>query len=129
MQHAAAMFGGACLFRDRAKLAAAWHDAGMEGTVATVTPDAVAQTYAPVIAFDSFDDAESIYGFRMPRGEAPAVIVGNERRGIAHEMRALASHRVEIPLVSRTLNSLNVASAAAVALAYLGSGGGADRKS
>lgn len=47
------------------------------------------------------------------------MIVGNERRGIAHDMQTIANHAVQVPLVSRTLNSLNVAAASAVALWYL----------
>src|SRR5436309_4071404 len=110
MLHAAAMFGGDCRFRDRAKLAAAWDEAGLGNTsLQFVTADDVSDRYQPVIAFDTFDGAESIYGFRLPTGERPAVIVGNERRGIAHDMQRIASHTVHVPLVSRTLNSLNVA--------------------
>jgi tRNA(Leu) C34 or U34 (ribose-2'-O)-methylase TrmL len=124
MHHAAAMFGGDCRFRDRAKLAAAWQDAGLGGSLAFATPEAAARSYRPIIAFDTYDDAESIYGLRMPRGDAPAIIVGNERRGIAHDMRAIAGHAVQIPVISRTLTSLNVAAASAVALYYLGRGGG-----
>jgi tRNA G18 (ribose-2'-O)-methylase SpoU len=124
MRHTAAMFGGTCIFRDRAKLTTAWRDAGLEGEIPTIVPDAVAQTYRPIIAFDTFDDAESVYGLRLPRGDAPAVIVGNERRGISHDMRTIASHAVQIPLASRTMTSLNVAAASAVALYYLSRGGG-----
>lgn len=123
--HAAAMFGGDCMFRDRSKLAAAWRDARLpDGALRIVTPGEVAAAHAPIVACDTFDDAASIYGFRLPPGPRPAVIVGNERRGIAHEMRAIAGCAVRIPLPSRTLGSLNVAAAAAVALHYLAKGGG-----
>jgi hypothetical protein len=126
MLHAAAMFGGECLFRDRAKLAASWDEMGLgDAGLRFITPTDVARSLQPVIAFDTLDGAESIYGFRLPAGDNPAVIVGNERRGIAHDMQQIASHAVQVPLVSRTLNSLNVAAASAVALYYLARGGGA----
>ena len=125
MLHAAAMFGGECRFRDRAKLASAWVAAGLPaGALRFVAGDDVRQMYDPRIAFDTLDHAESIYGFRLPGGERPAVIVGNERRGIAHDMQEMASQAVQIPLVSRTLTSLNVAAASAVALWHLTRGSG-----
>ena len=118
--------GGECRFHDRAKLASAWDAAGLAAdALRFVGREEMRQAYGPVIAFDTLDHAESIYGFRLPTGDRPAVIVGNERRGIAHDMQEIACRAVQIPLVSRTLNSLNVAAAAAVALWYLTRGSGA----
>jgi len=125
MRDAADMFGTACIFRDHGRLAASWREtmATTDG-IPLVSRDDAARDFAPVIAFDNLDGAESVYGFRLPIGERPAVIVGNERRGIAREMQSIASHAVQIPLVSRSLNSLNVAAASAVALYYLTQSGG-----
>jgi tRNA G18 (ribose-2'-O)-methylase SpoU len=125
MLRAAAMFGGDCRFRDRAKLVSAWDAIGLPPNVLRfVATDDVRHGYDPRIAFDTLDYAETVYGFRLPAGERPAVIVGNERRGIAHEMREVANRAVQIPLASRTLTSLNVAAASAVALWYLTHGSG-----
>jgi hypothetical protein len=125
MLHAAAMFGGGCRFRDRAKLASAWDAANLPpDTLRFVATGDVRHGYDPRIAFDTLNHAETIYGFRLPAGERPAVIVGNERRGIAHDMQEIANRAVQIPLVSRTLTSLNVAAASAVALWYLTRGSG-----
>jgi hypothetical protein len=123
---AAEMFGAACLFRDRAGLADTWREESFaERDLAFITPDDLGRDFAPRVALDNLSGAASIYGFTLGAGPRPAIIAGNERRGIAADMQAIATQAVQIPLVSRRLNSLNVAAAAAVALYYLGRGGGA----
>ena len=127
MLHAAAMFDGECVFRDRAKLAAAWREAGLADDALRFVDQADdrARDLSAGYRLRHIRSApRASTGFRMPAGEQPAVIVGNERRGIAHDMQRIASHAVQIPLASRTLNSLNVAAASAVALYYLTRGGG-----
>ena len=125
MIDAAAMFGGACRFRDHGRLAVAWQEAvGREAGFTPITHDELARDYSPIVACDNAEGAASVYGFRLPAGARPAVVVGNERRGITRDIQCLAQCAVEIPLVSRTLNTLNVAAAAAVALYYLWRGGG-----
>lgn len=120
MIDAAAMFGGACLFRDRAGLATAWSEQGFAlGALPPATIADLARGYAPIIACDNLDGATDVYGFRLPGGPHPAVVVGNERHGLAHDVREIAHHAVQIPMVSRTMNCLNVAAASAVALYYL----------
>ena len=120
----AAMFSGSCLFRDRARLATSWEDLSAgHSRLSLITPDQVASGFDPVIALDNLEDARDIYGFRLPEGRAPAVVVGNERRGIARDMQAVASHSVQIPMQSIQLNTLNVAAAAGIALYYLSHGG------
>jgi hypothetical protein len=47
------------------------------------------------------------------------VVVGNERRGLSREFASIAKDRVQIPMLSRRINCLNVAAASAVALYYL----------
>lgn len=123
--HAAGLFGSACVFRDRCDLARTWGE-----TIAgpplppMVSPAELAAGYAPIVAFDNLPGADSVYGFQLGRGPRPAVVVGNERHGIAKDVVALARRAVQIPMGSRRLNCLNVAAAAAVALYYLSRGGG-----
>src|SRR5439155_13920378 len=61
--------------------------------------------------------ARDVYGFHASRDFA--VLVGNERRGLSHEFASLSTDRVQVPTLSRRINSLNVAAASAVALYYL----------
>lgn len=151
---AAGMFGSPCRFRDRAGLAAAWggarpaaaaeahpaaaaaeaHPAAGLPTAGEARPcpdlptiglEELRQGYAPLLALDTLPGAADLYGYRLPAGLHPALVVGNERRGIAADVRALASGAVQIPMPSRQLNCLNVAVAAAVALYALSRGGGA----
>ena len=68
--------------------------------------------------------AKDVYGFRAPAGPNPALVAGNERRGVAHDVASAAQTFVQIPMPSRTLNTVNVAAASAVALYYLSRGGG-----
>ncbi len=123
--HAAAMFNSPCLFRDRCKLAQAWTETiSGEVPLRVVSREELVGHYSPIVAFDNIDGADSVYGFRLGRGTAPAVVLGNERRGLAEDIRPIAHHVVQIPMVSRRLNCLNVAAAGAVALYYLSRGGG-----
>jgi len=123
---AAAMFASACLFRDRKGLAAAWSGRFPDAEpLRLVSRDAIAERFTPLTALDNLPGAASVYGFRPAPGPRPALIVGNERRGIALDLQAIATRRVEIPMPSRRLTCLNVAAAAAVALYYQGRGGGA----
>jgi|GEM_PF-1208269 len=125
MLHAAAMFNSPCRFRDRCNLAAAWTETvSGHSPLPLVFRDELVNHYSPIVAFDNLDGAESVYGFRLGSGTAPAVVLGNERRGLADDIERIAHHRVQIPMVSRKLNCLNVAAAAAVALYYLSRGGG-----
>jgi tRNA G18 (ribose-2'-O)-methylase SpoU len=125
LRAAAAMFGGQCCFRDRKDLAAAFGaSAPAEEPLRTLELDELAAMYAPIIALDNVEGAAEIFGFRTPADARPAVVVGNERRGIAADVRGVATHRVEIPMAGRGLDTLNVAAAAAVALYYLSRGGG-----
>lgn len=123
--HAAALFNSPCLFRDRSKLARAWTEAiSGELPLRVVSHEELVGQYCPIVAFENLDGADSVYGFRLGGGTAPAVVLGNERRGLAEDVLASAHNVVQIPMVSRRLNCLNVAAAAAVALYYLSRGGG-----
>jgi tRNA G18 (ribose-2'-O)-methylase SpoU len=111
MMAAARMFGTGCAFANFLGDAAAGTD------LPRTLPQDLAAGYAQVIACDNLAGARELYGFRVP---APfALVVGNERRGLTHSMRNIATCAVQIPMVSRRINCLNVAAASAVALNYL----------
>jgi hypothetical protein len=119
MIHAAKMFDVGCCFRDTKGL----RDSpilldGVDGHFPAVTEHEVLLMHRRIIAFDNLKGARDVYGFRP--GTNFAIVVGNERRGLTHTIRKLATDAVEIPMMSRKINTLNVAAASAVALHYLG---------
>jgi tRNA G18 (ribose-2'-O)-methylase SpoU len=120
---AAQMFGTTCHFRDRAGLAAAWAAQAAAAPLPLLAADELA-SYAPLIACDNLPGADDVYGAARAPGLRPALVVGNERRGLARDVQALAGQRVQIPMFGRGPDCLNVAAAAAVVLYYLGRGGG-----
>ncbi len=125
MLHAAAMFDAPCVFRDRKGLVASWEEVQpARGSLPLVSYTELADGYSPVVALDNLDGAADVYGYKLPRGPRAALLVGNERRGLAQDVIGLATESVQIPLVSRNLSSLNVAAASAVGLYYLSRGGG-----
>jgi tRNA G18 (ribose-2'-O)-methylase SpoU len=118
MLHAAEMFQAACLFHDTSALADRMElGAGARVGFVATTPEKLLSTHASIIACDNLAGASQVYDFRPTRDFA--VAVGNERRGLSGRFRKIASHTVEIPMISRTINCLNVAAASAVALHYL----------
>jgi hypothetical protein len=119
MLHAAEMFGAACRFRDTKGLRECqWASVPASDLIVPITSTEVRQLHPRVVAFDNLPGARELYGFRA--GPDFAVLVGNERRGLSHEFTAIATDCVQAPMVSRRINCLNVAAAAAVALYYLG---------
>jgi tRNA G18 (ribose-2'-O)-methylase SpoU len=125
MIHAARMFGGECLFRDRHGLANTWQETpSLAEELRLISPADLAARYSPIVALDNLDGAAVVHGFRLGPGRQPAVVAGNERTGIARDIQSMATDAVQIPMVSRRLNCLNVAAASAVALYYLSRGSG-----
>lgn len=121
MVHAAAMLGGACWFRDpTGQLGREWQTA-LPGTgeLPALSREQLAERCPLLVAFDNSPQAADVYGFRLPKEPAAALVVGNERRGLTHEVRSTARYALQIPMVSRQVNCLNVAAAAAVGLYYL----------
>jgi hypothetical protein len=114
---AAAMFGIPCLFRDTRGLDARW-DPGLGGPLPVVDPDVPLEALAPLVAVENAPGAASVYEAPRPRDGA-SVVVGNERLGVRGDLLRLVEQCVEIPMTGRGVNTLNVASAAAVALFYL----------
>jgi len=118
MVHAAAMFGAACRFRDTKGLAQSSASAVPPGEIFSLIASPELQAlHSRIIAFENLSGAREVYGFHA--GRDFAVVVGNERRGLSHEFASLARDRVQVPMLSRRINCLNVAAASAVALYYL----------
>lgn len=81
---AAEMFGCACLFRDRKALKDQSLRLFPNGPPLSFTStEELVVGHAPIIACDNGGTADEIYGFRLPSGPRSALIVGNERHGIA----------------------------------------------
>jgi tRNA G18 (ribose-2'-O)-methylase SpoU len=76
-----------------------------------------------LIAVENTPEAGSVYG-RPAAQAAITLAVGNERRGISRRLLAAAAETVIIPTLSRTVTTLNVAAAAAVAGWYVSRGSG-----
>jgi tRNA G18 (ribose-2'-O)-methylase SpoU len=118
MIHAAHMFGATCRFRDTKGLAEAVMNQGAApAALTTIAQEELRVLHSRRIAFDNLPGAAEVYGFQA--GRDFAVLVGNERRGLSHEFATLATDRVQVPMISRRINCLNVAAASAVALYYL----------
>jgi hypothetical protein len=80
-------------------------------------------TRAPIvsghlIAVENSRGARSVYG-RIPLNGAATIAVGNERRGLSRHILERADETLVIPTLSRTVTTLNVAAAAAVAGWYV----------
>jgi tRNA G18 (ribose-2'-O)-methylase SpoU len=112
---AAAMFAAACRIRPAGHWAEPADAAPV--TAASITAAELVALHARRIAFDNLPDAREVYGYAA--GNDFALIVGNERRGLSHSFKAVATEAVQIPMPSRSINCLNVAAAAAVGLYYL----------
>ena len=118
MLHAAEMYLANCLFHDTNGLAQSDELRNLAADrFPAATVEQVRATHTDVVAFDNLPGAKEVYDFRLKNDFA--VTVGNERRGLSHKFREAATHAVEIPMVSRKINCLNVAAASAVALHYL----------
>jgi tRNA G18 (ribose-2'-O)-methylase SpoU len=118
MLHAAEMYDVGCCFRDTKDLRESpVLMKELDGRFPVVTDQEVQFKHTRVIAFDNLKGAREVYGFRP--GIDFAIVVGNERRGLTRTFREMATDTIEIPMLSRKINTLNVAAASAVALHYL----------
>lgn len=125
LMHAANMFCCPCLFRDTKDLAASWPGAPLPSApFPALTDEAFFDGRNPLVALENASGAQDIYGFRLPGGDTPALVVGNERFGISARVLARASATVQIPMSAKRLDTLNVAAAAGVGLYYVCRGGG-----
>jgi len=87
------------------------------GGSCTATPE------GRLIAVENAPQAWPVYGRQPLRGMA-TLVLGNERRGVSRAMLAAAAETVVIPTAPRTITTLNVAAAAAVAGWYILHGSG-----
>ena len=117
MKAAATMFGATCRFRDTKGLNLAASSAQGGEPLMTIEPDQIPALHGRSVAFDNLPGAAELYGYQV--GPDFSVMVGNERRGLSYECPKLATDKVQVPMLSRRINCLNVAAASAVALYYL----------
>lgn len=90
-----------------------------------MSSEQVASSYSPVLALENMENAADIFAFKLSSSNRPALIIGNERFGISHDMVSTAEHVLHLPMTGPSLNTINVSAAAAVALYYLTAGVGA----
>lgn len=118
MIHAAEMYGANYSFRDTKSLRTSEIiRAELDVQLPITSTGEIAEMHSRIVAFDNLPGARDVYGFEP--GKDFAVVVGNERRGLSHQFRSLATDIVQIPMLSRQINCLNVAAASAVALHYM----------
>jgi tRNA G18 (ribose-2'-O)-methylase SpoU len=118
LMDAAAMFAVPAAFRDSHSLAESWSTELGRGILPIVETTELLSELLPILAIENAPGSTSVYGSSLPKG-SPSIVVGNERRGIRGDVLRAASECVDIPMPGRAINTLNVASAAAVALFYL----------
>jgi tRNA G18 (ribose-2'-O)-methylase SpoU len=118
LMDAAAMFGLPAAFRDSHSLAESWSNELGRDILPIVETTKLLSELLPILAIENAPGSTSVYDSSLPKG-SPSIVVGNERRGIRGDVMRAASACVDIPMPGRAINTLNVASAAAVALFYL----------
>lgn len=118
LMDAAAMFAVSAMFRDTHSLAESWSADLGGGHLPIVEATELLSELLPIVAIENAPESSSVYDASLPEG-CPSIVVGNERRGIRGDVLRAASACVDIPMPGRGINTLNVASAAAVALFYL----------
>ena len=81
--------------------------------------EAVLDAFAYRVAAENHPAAVDAYAYRPPMEGRRALLVGNEAKGVRRRTRKRADALVEIPVISKNNNCLNVAAAAAILLYYL----------
>ncbi|MFN7972999.1 MAG: TrmH family RNA methyltransferase [Acidobacteriota bacterium] len=97
--------------------------ARIEGAARLLGGVCSSEVLGELIAVENARGARSIYGRKPLRGDA-TLALGNEKRGLSHRVLSEAAETVAIPTESRTVTTLNVAAAAAVAGWYVLHGSG-----
>jgi cob(I)alamin adenosyltransferase len=72
-----------------------------------------------IVASENLPNSDCVYNYRPPAQTAWGLVVGNEAKGLRRRTLKQADAIVEVPVLSKTINCLNVAAAAAVMLYYL----------
>ncbi len=109
LRAAATWFGGRCFFPD---------PRGHGPADAPALAD-IRRRYDLVLALETGAGARNLLTYRLPATRNIALLAGNERRGLTPAALALADVHLAIPMRGHGVQSLNVAGAAAVALAQL----------
>jgi tRNA G18 (ribose-2'-O)-methylase SpoU len=95
-------------------------DDALHSALSELSPADPLRDFDWLIAAENAPEAADIYSYRLPPGvERPALVLGNESKGLRRRTLRRANAIVQIPLPSKNINCLNVAAAAAVLLAYL----------
>ncbi|HSR99339.1 MAG TPA: TrmH family RNA methyltransferase [Kofleriaceae bacterium] len=76
----------------------------------------------PILAIENAGGAEDLFRYRPPPPPF-AVVVGNERYGLSHQVLRLADRVLQIPVGSVHINTVNVAAAAGIAMHQLSHAG------
>jgi tRNA(Leu) C34 or U34 (ribose-2'-O)-methylase TrmL len=119
------MFGSTCFFHDRKNLRQAFSKIADPALLRVAFSEHVAGNYSPILALDNVAYSADLFAFKLAPTNKPALIVGNERFGISHDMVSTAEHVLHLPMSGPSLNMINVSAAAAIALYYLTAGVGA----
>ena len=77
----------------------------------------------PIVALENTPGSASIFGAHFRPAECRGLAVGGEARGLSHRILKSAARTIQIPMMSRQINTLNVAAAAAVGLYAVFRGG------
>ena len=120
--HAAQMFSWDCVFRDRAGLNGQREDTAER--LPEVRLEELREHRTPILALENAKGAHDLYGYRAGSMARMALVVGNERKGVAHDTLEVADAAVRIPMVSKRMSCINVAAAAAVGMYFLERRGG-----
>ncbi|HMA32984.1 MAG TPA: TrmH family RNA methyltransferase [Chloroflexia bacterium] len=105
---------------DRRNIPALEACAALFGATLCLEQRGIPSGYDLVLALETGPGARNLFTYRVPPASRIAVLVGNERHGLSPATRARATALVAIPMRRRGVQSLNVASAAAIALSQFG---------
>ena len=116
------MFAIPALFRDTSGLLERWDEHLGGSRLVTIDTKALLQEQTPIVAVENTRGSESLFSATVKGGHS--MVVGNERRGIGRDVLRVATRTLHIPTAgSARIDTLNVASAAAVALHALSRSG------
>ena len=122
LMDAASMFAIPALFRDTSGLLERWDEHLGGSRLVTIDSKALLQEQTPIVAIENARGSESLFSVTVKGSHS--MVVGNERRGIGRDVLRVATRTLHIPTAgSARINTLNVASAAAVALHALSRSG------
>ena len=119
LMEAAALFQGSVALRPGATFIQEWAAAFPDIAPPPFVDAGGLAAFAPRIALDNLRGAVSVFDAHAGAGPAPALLVGNEQRGLTPAFQSAAMQSIVIPMRSPNVSTLNVAAAAATALWFL----------